>query len=239
MPRWHDLSPEPNSPEAKRFRLDTLARAHAGPVADRLDFLAGLARGKRVLDVGVVQHDAAYLSKDEWLHRRIVESAAYTLGVDILPEGITQLQQAGYNVRLCNILEEDVGERFDLMIVGEVIEHLGHPAALFQAAKRILSPGGEMVLTTPNPYYWKRIRNYVGLKRGRTDSVDHVTLLFPSGIAELAEREGLSLKQYRGVEAFGGRGRRGRTSVKRLLTAGLFHPEFFCETMLYVCGTPD
>lgn len=38
----------------------------------------------------------------------------------------------------------------DAMIASEVYEHLFHPEAFFQEARRVLRPGGRLVLTTPN-----------------------------------------------------------------------------------------
>lgn len=38
----------------------------------------------------------------------------------------------------------------DAMIASEVYEHLFHPEAFFEEARRIVRPGGKLVLTTPN-----------------------------------------------------------------------------------------
>jgi len=238
--RWSDIAMEPNSPEAKRFRLATLAAAHAPPVASRVDHLCGLVRGKRVLDVGSVAHAPETEAKDEWLHRALAAAAGYCLGVDILPDAVRRLQEAGYNVRLCDVTCEEVGETFDVIVAGEVIEHLGEPGALFAAARRMLVPGGRLVLTTPSPYYWKRVRNHIGLRRHRCENVDHVTLVFPSGVAELAERASLRLDRYQGVWADkraacgSGLGRRVRDWVRGCV----LEPEFFCETIIYECERP-
>ena len=120
-----------------------------------------------------------------------------------------------------------------MVICGEVIEHLGNPQGLFDSAARVLSPGGRLVLTTPNPYYFGRtIRHLFGRDR---ESVDHTMLLFPSGIAELANRAGLKLDSYRGVL------HRPRTRKQQLL-AGSFRlatavmaREAACGTLIYEC----
>ncbi len=233
--RWFEIATQPNSAEAKRFRLATLAAAHAAPVTSRIAYLQQLVRGRRVLDVGCVAHDVETEAAAEWLHRALAAAASYCLGVDVLPEPVARLREAGYNVRLCDITREDVGERFDVIVAGEVIEHLGAPAALFDAAATILAPGGRLVLTTPSPFYWKRIRNHIGLRPNRCENVDHVTMLFPSGVAELAERARLRLDRYRGVLTT----RRGRHShtgpAPRQLRWRLFEPELFCDTVIYEC----
>ena len=232
--RWLDITTQPNSPEAKRFRLATLAAAHAEPVPSRIGYLQDVVRGKRVLDVGCVAHDLETESAEVWLHRALASAADYCLGVDVLPDAIERLREAGYNVRLCDVTREDPGETFDVIVAGEVIEHLGAPAALFDAAGRMLAPGGRLVLTTPNPYYWKRTRNHIGLRPNRCENVDHVTMLFASGVAELAERAGLRLDRYCGVLIAGKRRRESRVGLL-LRRLGIFEPELFCDTLIYEC----
>lgn len=237
MKRWTDVSDDPNSPAALQFRRQTLAAARRPPVPDRTAYLQDLCRGRRVLDVGVVDHT---VDSGQPLHRAVASVAGYCLGVDILEGPVNRLREQGFNVRKCDITRDDVGEQFDVMVVGEVIEHLGNPAGLFAAGGRVLSPGGRMVLTTPNPFYMARARDNL---RGRCfDSVDHVTYLFPSGIAELAEREGLRLDAYRGVKvskdqagSFGGR---MMLRLHGMLSGGVLAPEAACETMIYECVKP-
>jgi SAM-dependent methyltransferase len=38
----------------------------------------------------------------------------------------------------------------DLVFLGEVVEHLFDPAALLRECRRVLTPGGALVITTPN-----------------------------------------------------------------------------------------
>lgn len=199
--RWTDLSADPNCKASRDLRRRTIAAAWRRPVESRMGYLTQIVAGKRVLDVGVVGHVVDLHEEGGWMHGAIVKSAASCLGVDILPSAIAELKARGFNVLLRDITAEPLDETFDVIVCGEVIEHLGAPAGLFKAAAKMLAPGGRLVLTTPNPYSDTNVRDAF---RGIFDeSVDHVTLFVPSGIAELAEREGLALDTYRGVS--GGR----------------------------------
>lgn len=243
MERWHRLSPDPNSDVAHRFRDSTLSRARNAPVANRREYLQSLARSKRVLDVGVVDHDAVKEGGEQWLHRSIASVATYCLGIDVLEDEVKKLQAAGYNVRVGDVTTEHFDEQFDLMVVGEVIEHLNCPGKLFEAATRVLLPGGVLAITTPNPYYLARVRRKLADLRTDPDNVDHVALFVPSGIAEMAERVGLRLHRFRGVEL--DRSQAARTFKGKLafrfrgvLERFLLGPEALCDTIVYECMKP-
>ena len=47
-----------------------------------------------------------------------------------------------------------VGERFDLVIFGDVLEHLADPAATLRAAREVLAPGGRVLVSLPNVAHW-------------------------------------------------------------------------------------
>lgn len=48
--------------------------------------------------------------------------------------------------------ELSTDERFDVIILSEVLEHLRDPLTMLQAARRLLSPQGVMIITVPNGY---------------------------------------------------------------------------------------
>jgi 2-polyprenyl-3-methyl-5-hydroxy-6-metoxy-1,4-benzoquinol methylase len=232
MPRWHEISPDPNAPEVIARREGTVRAARAEPVTDRMAYLCDLVRGKKLLDVGVVDH---FAGSGQHLHRQLARVAAESLGVDVVEEGIEALRREGFNARVCDVTEETIGEVFEIIVAGELIEHLGAPQALFRLGQRNLIRGGRLVLTSPNPYYVSRIRDAL-LGRAR-ENADHVSLWSPSGIAEMAERHDLRLERYRGVSKV-----RARTPVGKLMLAlGPFlrilpHGEdALCNTLLFEC----
>jgi SAM-dependent methyltransferase len=232
MLRWTDLTIDPNSHTAHDYRFRRLKAALRPPVDDRLTYLAALARGKRVLDLGIVNHTAEATTSASWLHDRIRAVADYCLGLDVLEPALMQLQAKGYNVRKFDVTGgEHLGETFDLIVAGELIEHLGSPERLFEFAREHLRPGGRFVLSTPHPYYITRVMLFL---RGRSnESTDHTALYFPSGIAELAERAGMQLVEYCGVSV------PIRTWKGRLILALgrrlRLSSEMLCDTLLFTC----
>jgi len=235
--RWTNETANPGSREAHHYRDERLTSARMSPVSSREQYLISLAAGKRVLDVGVVDHFPVESSKDSsnWLHKDVAAAASYILGIDILPEAVASLKAHGYNVRIWDSTVGPIDDTFDVIIVGEVIEHLGNPQGLFRSASKMLSPNGRLVITSPNPHYLATVRT---AWRGQfRDNVDHVTYLFPSGIAELAEREGMVLTKYRGVRLpeLNGRFRLLKKVARDLLTSTAVSQDAACHSVIYEC----
>ena len=232
--RWIDVTRDPNSAAALDYRRRDLERAHAAPIRDREAYLCSAASGKRVLDIGVADHDRTARVKGFSLHRRIAESASSSLGVDILEEAIEALSTEGFDVAVADVCASDFSDRtgfgYDVVIAGEVIEHLGNPEMMMWNCRQVLAPHGRLFLTTPNPHCLRLVSAYL---RGKVvESVDHLVYWFPSGIAELADRTGFRLIRYRGVISDSA-GRGPRRAISRLAASTVLVPEAACWTIAY------
>ena len=63
---------------------------------------------------------------------------------------------------------------FDLLWCSEVIEHLKNPAKAIQEFRRVLKPGGRMILTTPNSGAWFfRLCSFFGLTVQKLQNPTH------------------------------------------------------------------
>lgn len=234
--RWTDLAADPMDPVAIHYRRRLVRAARRTPVPDRVDYLRSLAAGRTVLDIGVVDHSLANDRQERWLHGELATAARTCLGVDILADEIAVLCARGFNVRAIDITTERLEERFDIIFCGEVVEHVGNPGAIFDAVRELLLPAGRFVVTTPNPYALRRVAQH--LRDRPHENVDHVTLISPGGIVEFAERAGLRLDVYRGVQYGPGDGKAGhlrRPWLRKLLG---IPPEAACETMIFEMVLP-
>lgn len=104
----------------------------------------------------------------------ILRRAGYTVaGVDLFPEQRADLWRAlDVDVRFCNLDEQPLpfaSESFDAVVFSEVIEHLaGSPLPAMQEMARVLRPGGRLVLSTPNQFYFKsRMKTLADVVLGR------------------------------------------------------------------------
>jgi hypothetical protein len=87
----------PMIPSLDMRRAEIMAARQANLVSDRVAYLSELARGKNVLDVGVVKHFLDAHENPEWLHRHLASSAASCLGVDLLETETRKLAEAGFS----------------------------------------------------------------------------------------------------------------------------------------------
>ena len=194
---WRDVTDAPTSVAARSHRRATLDAAFRADSRDRVDLLRELCAGRSVLDVGCVDHEAVLVGRPGWLHGELVAVAASCVGLDPERAGIEAMRSQGLDAfegRIEDVPAElrDRGP-FDVVVAGEIIEHLPDPSALFAMAADLLGPGGSLAVTTPNPYAPWRAR--AGQLRLTWENADHLTYLFPSGLAELGERHGFRLER--------------------------------------------
>ncbi|MCX5796567.1 MAG: methyltransferase domain-containing protein [Elusimicrobia bacterium] len=161
---------------------------------DREDAIAQLCRGRRVLDLGCVRHDASCSVSDPlWLHRRIRDVAARVLGVDYLAGEVEKLRAQGYDM-ICGDVTRPlpITEVFDVVVAGDLVEHLGNLEAFFANCHRLLADGGILLISTPNPFFAGEF-HYVAWKRSFLVNPEHTCWIDPLLLARLAGRWGFEM----------------------------------------------
>ena len=98
---------------------------------------------------------------------------------------------------LLNVLKyyDSIGEKFDIVNIGDVIEHVNDPVKLILFAKRHLKENGKIIVSTPNPYFYKHIYRCV---RETTfiANFEHTFWITPSMALEISRRSGVSFSGY-------------------------------------------
>ena len=242
MIHWSRIATDPTDAAVLERRRRQVGAAAAGVwVPDRIEFLCSLAAGKRVLDVGVVDHTLRDPEDPQWLHGRLRRVAARLVGVDVLPAQVARLRELGFDVRCQDLSREPLEERFDLVVLGEVLEHVESPLALLRCASTMLEAHGVVVVTAPNPWYLGTVvRSSVG-SGIYVDNADHCAWFDPVTICELADRAGLELYWYAGVRVRSARRRMARIVLNSamLWVALGIRPELFAKTMIYKLRKPS
>lgn len=236
MPHWTALAANPTDPVALEHRRQRVKRcAAARLIEDRIAYLCSLATGKRVLDVGVVDHTLRDPRDPSWLHGRLRHVAARCVGVDVLAPDIAWLRARGFDVRCHDLTQGPLEEHFDLIVMGEVLEHVESPAALLRSAALMLEEDGTLVVTAPNPWYAGTILHSVRRSTLYVDNVDHCAWFDPCTMCELGDRAGLQLYRYTGVRVRSAGRYRARIffGLYPLWIALGVKPELFAKTIVY------
>jgi SAM-dependent methyltransferase len=196
---WRAISADPTNPSAAR-EVDAFLRSitRVEPVA-RIDLILEFCRDKDVLDIGAGEHDVSFYSEEGWEHGRIKRVAHRTVAVEINPELCAHYNAKGFDFRCADATSEaDLGERFDRVFIGDVIEHVNDPVALLGFAKRHLKADGRILVTTPNPFAprFRRRRRKLGTRYVMAN-LEHTRWISISNMHELAWRAGLELTALR------------------------------------------
>ena len=161
---------------------------------DRHEALLEAARGKRVIHVGFV--DELVEQKVEghvWLHARLGEVADELVGLDFSERGVAWAQAHGWAAHCVDCQsEEDVDALglppADVVVAGEILEHLDAPGPFLRAMRLLAKPHGELLVTTPNAY---RLLNFLAPLSGRElVHPDHTLWSSPRTLRTLLEHAG-------------------------------------------------
>lgn len=110
-------------------------------------------------------------------------------GIDPDREAVEVVRKKGFKVRQGDLHSQNYPENhFDAVSLCHVIEHVHDPLGLLKECHRILKPGGNLVIITPNTESWGH-RLYRDSWRG-LEPPRHLYLFSLSLLGQLAERGG-------------------------------------------------
>ena len=106
----------------------------------RLELIAELTEGRKVLDIGYAQFPNPFLDGHD------------VVGFDLAPSP----GQVDHYVECVEGDVREIGEHlggrsFDTVICAELIEHLEEPYDFLREVRPLVRPGGRLILSTPNP----------------------------------------------------------------------------------------
>jgi len=134
--------------------------------------------GRRVLDLGCRDGalTEAYASGND------------VVGVDADKEALAEAARRGIETHWADLdqpLQFD-DESFDVVVAGELLEHLRDPHRLATEIKRVLKPGGTFVASVPNAF---RLKGRLRFLAGRAPESDptHLQMFSPSDVHQLLD----------------------------------------------------
>ncbi|NNE35942.1 MAG: methyltransferase domain-containing protein [Rhodothermales bacterium] len=167
---------------------------------ERESAIVDAATGKSVLHLGCIGF--ADSNPDERvelfrksLHYRLSALADVT-GIDYAEPVITKLQADGHgqnivcgNVELLD--EVDLHGTYDVVLAGDIIEHIDNPGRMLSGIRRFFGPETELILTTPNAFGLPGAIRYAV---GRFEEArEHVLSFNPYNLEQLLQRYGFEI----------------------------------------------
>jgi SAM-dependent methyltransferase len=174
-------------------------------LVQRVEFIKQECAGKKVLHLGCANYPFTQASIDNnmLLHFDLQKTAKELYGFDFDQPGLNILEQNGavnlYRADLEKLDEVPLSETFDVIVAGEMIEHLNNQGLFLKGIQRFMTPETRLILTTVNAYCGMRFLWY-GLrgKGGRQEPVhpDHVAYYSYSTLSVLVKRHGLTVDSF-------------------------------------------
>jgi predicted TPR repeat methyltransferase len=145
------------------------------------------------------------LRRGNFLHSRLLAVTESLWGVDISERGIKTLQGIGIpnlivgDVEKLNTLTSLQNEKFDIILAGEILEHLNNPGLFLQSVKSLFFPETKMIITVPNSFrlnqFWYSLFGYEAV------NPDHNYWFSQKTLSTLLEKNGyiideISVYQY-------------------------------------------
>lgn len=142
------MSAAPENARQAHYAQKSVAYSSGSTRTGRILQLVG-GPGRRVLDVACGPgHIGAQLR----------ELGNYVVGIEVSVAAAQEAKSKLDEVHSFDIEgvwpKEVLDQSFDVVVLGEVLEHVFDPVELLKMAHRVLSPTGRVVITTPNFLVW-------------------------------------------------------------------------------------
>lgn len=178
---------------------DYLRRLPNGKPTSRERFLLDAARDKHIVHIGFTDHPflKERLGNGTWLHADLAKVTRRLVGLDIDREGVAWARGHGFEAHAVDATDADAIaalnlERADLVIAGEVIEHVDAPGPFLRAMHQLAD---RLIVTTPNAY---QPLNVLAAGLGReVIHEDHVAWHSPSTLRRLHESADWQVEEIR------------------------------------------
>lgn len=181
------------------------------PYITRLELLEKLVTDRKVIHLGFADHRDLILKKikeNSWLHKRLMDASKKCVGVDIDAETVDFVRkELGLTEVYCfDVTKDDIpqairNEKWDYLLLGEVLEHIDNPVQFLSSLReRFSNIANSVIITAPNAL---RIANFELALRGiEAINSDHRYWFTPYTLMKIVARAGYRIENLYLVESF-------------------------------------
>jgi len=174
------------------FLSDLISKSQ---VIEKESFIKQKCKNKVVLDLGCIRHDASFANNPNWLHNEIKNVAKKVIGIDFLGDEVKKLQGLEYKILFGDVTKPlNLSEKFDVIVAGDLIEHLSNFEGFFNNCKKFLKKDGILIITTPNPFYIDEFL-YIALKNTYFVNPEHTCWIDPFTLNQLTTRFNFKIQE--------------------------------------------
>ena len=124
--------------EGEKMNTKTQLFAYNSEILRRL---ISFAQGDELLEIGIGGGEFALAAK---------EMGFNVLALDVSESNVKQATKYGLNAQVQDIMTFDTDKKWDIIIMGDVIEHVACPVAVMEKASSLLTDSGVLWVSTPN-----------------------------------------------------------------------------------------
>lgn len=144
---------------------------------------------------GTMPHDR----HDSFLHLKVRQAARELVGLDVNREQVEKLQEQGFDIILGDAESANLGRTFEVILAGELLEHLSNPGLFLENMHRHLERDGALIITTPNRtslFSLLYVLLHSEAQAYTKPMPGHVLCMDMESLKTLAGRHGFTVKDY-------------------------------------------
>lgn len=169
----------------------------------RIKFFEDQCKNMNVLHLGCSsgKYIQDRIDRGSFLHKILDKYATKIYGLDIDEKSLEIMKNLGFdNLFLGNVekLDEvDFKTKFDVVIAGDLLEHITCPGSMLEGVKPLLNEGGKFIISTNNAFgIHYQLKRWMG---SYSEHIEHVCFYSPETLYHTFERHGFKVQQLFGA----------------------------------------
>ncbi len=161
--------------------------------SDVLGRVSQYASGMKLFEVGIGACECLLAAR---------EIGFDAIGIDVIDKHVRMARDYGLNAETADFVEYETGDRFDVIIMGDVLEHVSDPVLAMNKAAELMKEDGALWVSTPN--FDSAFSIVSGHKDGMKRQQYHVNYFSRDSFYSLLNKCGLMPVDYTISERYNG-----------------------------------